>query len=177
MKITLRELRLGDEAAFEAAIVEWRDEAEPEYDFAFKYGAEESFPDYLEKITAWSRGEKLPSHFVACSFLVGVLDDGRLAGRVSIRHQLNDFLREVGGHVGYMVLPQFRRQGVGTELLRQSIPITKSLGLDRILVTCDEDNLGSRRIIENNGGIYEDSIGGPELKQPKRRYWVDTHTA
>jgi predicted acetyltransferase len=173
MKMTLRELRLSDEAAFEAAIAEWHREAEAEHDFAFHYGADESYADYLEKITAWSRGENLPGHFVPCSFLVGALDNGRLVGRVSIRHQLNDFLREIGGHVGYMVLPQFRRQGVGTELLRQAIPITRSLGLDRILVTCDEDNLGSRRIIELNGGIYEDSIHGPELAQPKRRYWID----
>ena len=152
MQITLRELRLSDEDAFEAAIAEWRDHAEPEYDFAFNYGDDESYADYLKKINAWSRGEMLPSHFVPCSFLVGALDDGRLVGRVSIRHQLNEFLREIGGHVGYMVLPQFRRQGAGTEMLRQCIPITRSLGLDRILVTCDENNLGSRRIIENNGG-------------------------
>ena len=110
MKITLRELCLSDEEAFETAITTWRDEAEPEYEFAFNYGVSETYADYLKKITAWSRGESLPSHFVPCSFLVGVLDDGRLAGRVSIRHQLNDFLRELGGHVGYMVLPRFRKQ-------------------------------------------------------------------
>ena len=174
MKMTVRELRLGDEAAFETAIAEWQRDAEREHDFAFNYGDDESYPDYLEKINAWSRGENLPVHFVPCTFLVGVLDDGRLTGRVSIRHQLNEFLREVGGHVGYMVLPQFRRQGVGTELLRQTIPFTRNLSLERILVTCDENNVGSRRIIENNGGVYEDSIESPELAQPKRRYWIET---
>ena len=97
----------------------------------------------------------------------------RIVGRVSIRHELNEFLLRIGGHIGYTVVPEFRRQGYATEILRQSLEIVRlRFGLSRVLVTCDDDNLGSIRTIEKNGGVLENLVSGPDLK-PKRRYWID----
>jgi predicted acetyltransferase len=97
----------------------------------------------------------------------------RIVGRVSIRHSLNEFLWRVGEHIGYVVVPEFRRRGYATTILRLSIQIAREkLGIKRILVTCDDDNIGSIRTIEKNGGILDNVISGPDLDKPKRRYWI-----
>lgn len=95
-------------------------------------------------------------------------DGPTFIGRLAIRHRLTDSLRETGGHIGYDVRPSARRRGHGTEMLRQALPIANALGIDPALVTCDVDNIGSRRVIEANGGRLEDERLG------KLRFWVPT---
>ena len=97
-----------------------------------------------------------------------MLVGGLLVGRISIRHELNDWLREVGGHIGYAVRPSARRNGYATQALAQALPIAAALGIESVLVTCDVDNVGSRRTIESNGGMLENIANG------KRRYWIPT---
>lgn len=89
-------------------------------------------------------------------------------GSLSIRHSLTPYLLEVAGHIGYSVRPSARRRGVATEALRLALPEAAALGLERVLVTCDTDNVGSAKVIEANGGVLEDVRG------VKRRYWVET---
>ena len=93
----------------------------------------------------------LPEQHVPSTFLVADID-GQIVGRVTIRHELNDFLRVEGGHIGYCVLPGFRRRGYATEILRQALIVARSIGIDRVLVTCDDDNAASIAVIEANGG-------------------------
>jgi predicted acetyltransferase len=131
------------------------------------------FARYLALLEQRARGEQLPRGHVASTFLFG-FDGPRIVGRVSIRHELNDFLLRVGGHIGYAVVPEFRRQGYATAMLRASVDIAhRRLGIARILVTCDDDNVGSIRTIEKNGGVLENVVTGPDLAKPKRRYWID----
>ncbi len=87
-------------------------------------------------------------------------------GAVSVRHELNDFLLAVGGHIGYSVRPSARRRGLATGALRRSLDVARGLGLARVLVTCVEDNEGSRRTIEGAGGELED------VRDGMRRYWI-----
>jgi predicted acetyltransferase len=89
-------------------------------------------------------------------------------GRLAIRHRLTPLLLEAGGHIGYDVRPSARRQGHATAMLRAALPIAHSLGIDPALITCDDDNVASRRVIEVNGGVYEDQRG------VKLRFWVPT---
>jgi predicted acetyltransferase len=96
------------------------------------------------------------------------VDGEEYLGRLAIRHRLNEFLRELGGHIGYDVRPSARRRGHATHMLRAARPIAQGLGIDRVLITCDVDNVGSRRVIEANGGEFEDQRGG------KLRFWVPT---
>lgn len=104
---------------------------------------------------------------VPCTNLWWIEDDRYLA-RLAIRHRLTPWLLEYGGHIGYDVRPSARRQGHATAMLRAALPISRSLGIERVLVTCDEDNIGSRKTIEANGGVFEDQRG------TKRRYWIST---
>ena len=131
------------------------------------------FSRYLEVLADQERGANLPPNHVPTTFLFAFVAT-RIVGRVSIRHSLNEFLERVGGHIGYVVVPKFRRLGYATTILRLSVQIAREkLGIGRILVTCDDDNIGSIRTIEKNGGILENVISGPDLDKPKRRYWIE----
>jgi predicted acetyltransferase len=79
-------------------------------------------------------------------------------------------LFKFGGHIGYGVRPSYRRQGFATEILRQSLTYIHGLGVTEVLVTCDEDNLGSIKVIESQGGVLENEV---EFEGTlKRRYWI-----
>lgn len=105
--------------------------------------------------------------YVPCTTLWWVDGDDYL-GRLAIRHRLNEFLLDVGGHIGYDVRPSTRRQGHATAMLLGALPWARDLGIERALVTCDDDNIASIRVIEAAGGELEDVRG------VKRRYWVPT---
>ncbi len=92
-------------------------------------------------------------------------------GRVNLRHDLTPELRLWGGHIGYEVRPSARRRGVGRALLRGALPHARALGLTRVLLTCDDTNLASIRIIEGEGGVLEDITPGPQGER-RRRYWI-----
>ena len=74
----------------------------------------------------------------------------------------------MGGHIGYDVRPSARRRGHATEMLRQTLADRSRMGIDPALITCDVDNIGSRTVIERNGGVLEDERAG------KLRFWVPT---
>jgi predicted acetyltransferase len=114
---------------------------------------------------------ELPAGYVPATFLIADVDRA-LAGRVSIRHGLNEFLTNEGGHIGYAVRPRYRRRGYATEILRQSLIVARAEGVDRVLVTCDDDNAASATIIERLGGVLED-VRDASDGIPKRRYWID----
>ena len=175
--LEIRELRVEDETRFRRVVAAFEGE-QPAFSFAFDYDPEGSFPEYVARMAAWARGEELPEGYVPCTFLVGVVGD-EIVGRLSLRHTLNAFLAEFGGHVGYGVAPAHRRRGYGSALLRAALPLAARLGIERLLLTCDEDNAGSIRIIEANGGLFE-RLTAMDLQRvpvPMRRYWIDLRRA
>ena len=108
-----------------------------------------------------------PAHFVPATTL-WMVDGGEFLGRISVRHELTKFLLEVGGHIGYSVRPGARGRGHATRALRMVLPICADLGIEEVLVTCDDDNEASRRTIERNGGVLEDVRG------KKMRFWISS---
>lgn len=113
---------------------------------------------------------ELPADRVHCTYLWIVDDSDEFVGYLAIRHALTPWLLEEGGHIGYGVRPSRRREGHATRALALAVRRAADLGIDRALLTCDEDNVASRLTIEHCGGVYEDSRNG------KRRYWIDTAT-
>jgi predicted acetyltransferase len=120
----------------------------------------------------------LPEGMVHCDYY-WIVDGGpdetdepdepdEVVGFLALRHELNAFLLEEGGHIGYAIRPSRRRQGYATQALGLAVRRSAELGLDRVLVTCDEDNLASAATIVANGGVMED------VRQGKQRYWIDT---
>jgi predicted acetyltransferase len=97
--------------------------------------------------------------------------DGAFAGRIGIHHELNDALRVEGGHIGYDVVPSFRGRGVATAMLHQALPVARALGLTEVLLTCDETNAASIRVIESNGGALRATKAlAPD--RPRKRYYA-----
>jgi predicted acetyltransferase len=112
-------------------------------------------------------GSPRPKGFVPCTTL-WIVEDVTYSGRISLRHELTDFLLNWAGQIGYAIRPSARRRGYATTALKLMLPVAAGLDIDPALITCDVDNVGSRRVIEANGGVLEDTRAG------KLRYWVRT---
>lgn len=90
-----------------------------------------------------------------------------------MRHHIeNDFLALEGGHIGFDVAPSYRGRGYGKKMLKLVLPKASELGIRKALITADEDNIASRKVIENNGGIFENVVMGKVFPEPIARYWV-----
>jgi predicted acetyltransferase len=141
--------------------------------FAFALGYEPgmTWAGYLRALEFNHAGINLPRGFVPSTLLAAVAGD-RIVGRTSIRHRLNAQLLRQGGHIGYGVLPGYRRHGYATEILRQSLIVARSLGIDRVLVTCTDSNAASAAVIERCGGKL-DGLVVSEDGLPIRRYWIE----
>lgn len=139
--------------------------------FDFLLGDPTDFPALLEEHNRLAKGTDLPEGCVRSDLLVAEYE-GRIVGRVSIRYELTGFLRVVGGHIGYAVLPDERRRGFAREILRLSLERLRESGVHKVLVTCSDDNVASRRIIEGAGGILENTYTTSD-GTVKLRFWID----
>ena len=129
---------------------------------------------FAEKAALYSTpGAVLPEGHVRCDHF-WITEGDQVVGFLSFRRELNDYLRRFGGHIGYSVIPSRRREGIVREALRLALRFAKAEGYERVMLTCDDDNIGSIRTIEGAGGELEDVIDAPEDGQPRvRRYWID----
>ena len=98
--------------------------------------------------------------------------DNTIVGMLNFRKELNEYLLNYIGHIGYSIAPSKRRQGLGTIMLKLALIEAKKVNLDRVLITCTDDNIASARVIENNGGVLEDKRVDPGDQKLTRRYWI-----
>jgi predicted acetyltransferase len=138
-------------------------------DYGATWASESGFATYVDELSAEAGRPRKPG-FVRCTTWWWAEGD-EYVGRVAVRHELTAHLREVGGHIGYDVRRSRRREGQATAMLAAVLPEANALGIDPALITCDSDNVASRRVIEANEGVLEDQRG------VKVRYWVPTHRA
>ena len=130
------------------------------------------FDAFIARELSHAHGENLPEGHVPQTEYWFV--DGReFIGRTSVRHRLNDHLMQIGGHIGYDIRPSKRGKGYGNEILKLALLKAKELGIRRALITSDIRNTASRKIIEKNGGVYENQIPNPEMGHDALRYWID----
>jgi predicted acetyltransferase len=132
-----------------------------------------NYKEWLIKIIDMHEGVNIPAGQVAASTYFAVKkEDNKLIGTINIRHALNEKLAMYGGHIGYGIRPSERKKGYATEMLRQGINKCKELGINDILITCNNDNLGSIKTIINNGGKFQDEVFDPSDNKTTQRYWV-----
>jgi predicted acetyltransferase len=132
---------------------------------------EKDFDSFILKLENAEKGIDLPEGYVPHTEL-WLVDNGKYIGTIDIRHVLNKHLEEEGGNIGYSIRPSERLKGYGTEILRLGIIAARSMGVERLRVTCDDLNTGSAKIIEKNGGILEGKIVNSKGIL-KRRYWIN----
>lgn len=162
----LRPLSLQDEPEATKAHAEL---AREEFEFLLGYEPGMDWGQFLQKTENLRLGIDIPPTWVPATFLVAE-DEGRIVGRVSIRHRLNDYLLAVGGHIGYAVRPAYRGRGYAVRILKSALVEARALGIESALLTCDADNFPSKATIERNGGVREASRPG----ETKLRYWIRT---
>ena len=162
----LRPLSLADESQ---ALLAHLELAKDNFEFLLGYKEGMAWHEYLEILENEATGTNLKEGRVPATFLIAE-SDGNLVGRTSIRHELNDFLFNFGGHIGYGIRPSYRRQGFATEVLRQSLAYVREIGVTEVLVTCLDNNEGSKRVIESQGGLLENKVEHEGALW--RRYWI-----
>lgn len=155
---------------FKQMVEAYRDFGEKEYFDKYK-DALGDFTGYVLKLTENAKifDEWVPTQ----TFWLKNAND-EILGVVRIRTSLNnEFVREFAGHIGYDISPQCRMRGYGTTILKLALEKAALIGLDRVLITCDDDNVASRKIIEKNGGIFESKVFKEESQKELRRYWIE----
>lgn len=129
--------------------------------------------EYILECKKYTVPETLPDKWVlATQFFCIRKSDNRLVGMIQVRHYFNDYLSKYGGHIGYSVKPDERQKGYATSMLKAVLPYCKELGLDKILITCIDGNIGSEKTILNNGGVYESTVCEPYRNLNLKRFWI-----
>lgn len=140
MTVEIRELELTDEAAFDAYIKSWETEQiVPTAIDSKRYASYRELVSELKQRT-------LNKEWVPNTTLFLLVKD-EIIGSVNIRHHLNEHLKRIGGHIGYGVRPDYRRQGYAKSLLKAGLEFLNQLGVPNALVTCDKSNIASARTI------------------------------
>lgn len=129
--------------------------------------------EYIKICAEYEDTTTVPSHLVpATQFFFIRKSDNKLVGMIQIRHRFNDYLEKYAGHIGYSVRPSERRKGYAKEMLRMTLPFYREIGIDKVMITCIDGNIGSEKTILANGGVYEYTIHEPNENKDLKRFWI-----
>ena len=134
----------------------------------------ESGRAWLDEVERFSRPETVPEgKVVSTQFILVREADDRLLGMLQLRHDLNDYLRRIAGHIGYSVRPSERRRGYAKRMLAMALDEARMLGLERVMISCSVENEASRRTILSNGGVFESTVLDETAGELLERYWIE----
>ncbi len=134
----------------------------------------DNYDEWLKKLEKDLDINNIPEGKVPASTYFCVrLEDDRIVGMINIRYELNEFLLNEAGHIGYSIRPTERKRGYGTLMLKLGLDKSRELNLDKVLITCDKVNVGSAKVIQNNNGILENEVYSEVFSEVIQRYWID----
>lgn len=162
----LRRPRLADKETVLEMMAEF-EQTQSAHDGGFWDAENFDYEEWLETNLNKEMGIKLPENRVPSIQFVLFDESGHALGFLNLRLRLNEGLLNYAGHIGYSIRPSQRGKGYGKEQLRLGLAEARKQGLERVLITCDEDNEASRRTILSAGGVYENTI------DRSQRYWID----
>ncbi|WP_269936519.1 GNAT family N-acetyltransferase [Arthrobacter sp. HY1533] len=136
-----------------------------------RFETTEDFEAWIKRLTLPADPAMLFSGVQVTANRFWIVENETYLGAIELRHVLTPLMLDAVGHIGYNIRPAARRRGIATWALKSILPHASSIGLTRVLLTCDEQNLPSARTIEKNGGVLED-VRSTELGV-KRRYWIE----
>lgn len=169
MNIKLVKPTMEHEQAYWNFIAEWEECGERIIPAAVR-PVGETYADWLKETAKFEKRETCPPQYVPAYTYFLINENNKILGAINIRTELNQSLLEFGGHIGYGIAPSERRKEYATKMLAMALPIAKELGLEKVLVCCNKNNIGSARTIQKNNGILEDErITETEITQ---RYWI-----
>jgi predicted acetyltransferase len=127
-----------------------------------------------EQFVAWLRRvETQPDAGWVPETIYWAVEGAEVVGRIALRHELNDQLKEFGGNIGYEVRPSVRRRGVAKEMLRLLLETPRAQSIGRVLLTCAPDNTASNGTILANGGVLEKTVFVQKIQRQTNYYWID----
>lgn len=133
----------------------------------------DDFDAWLANVRAYSAPETTPAGKVPATQYLALDENEHLVGMVNLRHCLNDYLLEFGGHIGYSVRPADRKNGYAIQMLRLALDEAKGLGLNRVRIACDRYNIASAKTIQANGGVLDGERYDPQDGTLTQRYWIE----
>ena len=131
-----------------------------------------SIEDWLEELNKRSCEDTVPKGLVPSSTYLGVREkDNYIVGMIDIRHYLNEYLTQVGGNIGYSVRKTERNKGYAKQMLKLALEKCKELKIKKVLITCNEDNIASEKVILSANAKFEDirNVDG----ENKKRFWIE----
>ena len=168
MKLSLVKLSEEYKRHLNEMMEEWYATGENIIPYVIRRNDYKDFEYYMDNLEVKEGTENLvPDSTFFC------LDEDRdiFVGAVNIRHYLNEALLRDGGHIGDGVRPSERRKGIATKMIGLALDECRKLGIDRVLMVCDKDNIGSAKSIMNNGGVLENEITVEGVVE--QRYWIE----
>lgn len=176
MNLLLREINKDDKDEILSMIDEINnDNIEDKFE-GFRNIKDVTFDNYEEFLDELQKNKNMKlykPHLVDQTTYILTDENGHIYGGTNIRHELNDNLLKHGGHIGYLIRPSERRKGYATLMLKLTLEKCRLLKLSKVLVTCREENIGSAKVIEKNGGIYENSLKNESDNKIYKRYWIN----
>ena len=127
---------------------------------------------WFEELKKRSCEDTVPKGLVPSSTYLAVREkDNYIVGMIDIRHYLNEYLTQVGGNIGYGVRKTERNKGYAKQMLKLALEKCKELKIKKVLITCDEDNIASEKVILSANAKLEDirNVDG----ENKKRFWID----
>lgn len=130
-----------------------------------------NYDEWLNVLKSYSKEETCPEGFVPATVLIYVNDDeSKVYGIINMRLKLNDYLMNFGGHIGYSIVQSERRKGYAKSMLKEALVYYRENNYEKVLITCDINNIGSMKTIMSCGGVLENIVDKENGRT--RRYWI-----